>query len=63
MRPRRYPYRSKPNLMNILDSRFYTRLIVETEDGAKKIAEITLDDVTIATGYIARLRPKYDYPL
>lgn len=49
--------------MNILDSRFYTRLIVETEDGAKKIAEITLDDVTTATGYIARLRPKYDYPL
>lgn len=63
MRPRRYPYRSKPNRVNILDSRFYTRLIVETEDGVKKIAEVTLDDVTTATGYIARLRPKYDYPL
>ena len=36
MRPRRYPYSFKPNLMNILDSRFYTRLIVETENGAKK---------------------------
>lgn len=42
MRPRRYPYNFKPNLMNILDSRFYTRLIVETEDGEKKIAEVTL---------------------
>lgn len=46
--------------MNILDSRFYTRLIVETEDGLKKIAEVTLDDVTPATGYVVRLRPKYD---
>ena len=36
MRPRRYPYSFKPNLMNILDSRFYTQLIVETENGAKK---------------------------
>ena len=60
MRPRRYPYSFKPNLMNILDSRFYTRLIVETEDGAKKIAEVTLDDVTSATGYVVRLRPNYD---
>ena len=48
MRPKRYPYSFKPNLMNILDSRFYTRLIVETEDGEKKIAEVTLDDVTTA---------------
>ena len=46
--------------MNILDSRFYTRLIVETEDGAKKIAEVTLDDVIAATGYVVRLRPNYD---
>lgn len=46
--------------MNILDSRFYTRLIVETEDGAKKIAEVTLDDVTPAAGYAVRLRPNYD---
>ena len=60
MRPRRYPYSFKPNLMNILDSRFYTLLIVETEDGAKKIAEVTLDDVTPAAGYTVRLRPKYD---
>ena len=60
MKPRRYPYNFKPNRVNILDSRFYTRLIVETEDGAKKIAEITLDDVTSATGYVVRLRPNYD---
>ena len=60
MRPKKYPYSFKPNLMNILDSRFYTRLIVETEDGAKKIAEVTLDDVTSATGYVVRLRPNYD---
>ena len=36
MRPKRYPYNFKPNQANILDSRFYTRLIVETEDGVKK---------------------------
>ena len=60
MKPRRYPYSFKPNLMNILDSRFYTRLIVETEDGEKKIAEVTLDDVTTATGYVVRIRPNYD---
>ena len=60
MRPNRYPYSFKPNRVNILDSRFYTRLIVETEDGAKKIAEITLNDVTSATGYVVRLRPNYD---
>ncbi len=60
MRPKKYPYSFKPNLMNILDSRFYTRLIVETEDGAKKIAEVTLDDVTPAAGYTVRLRPNYD---
>ena len=59
MRPKRYPYSFKPNLMNILDSRFYTQLIVETENGAKKIAEVTLDDVTSATGYVVRLRPNY----
>nr|DAT17285.1 MAG TPA: hypothetical protein [Caudoviricetes sp.] len=60
MKPNRYPYSFKPNRVNILDSRFYTRLIVETEDGAKKIAEVTLDDVTSATGYVVRLRPNYD---
>lgn len=60
MRPRKYPYNFKPNRANILDSRFYTRLIVETENGAKKIAEVTLDDVTTATGYVVRLRPNYD---
>ena len=60
MRPRKYPYSFKTNLMNILDSRFYTRLIVETEDGAKKIAEVTLDDVTSATGYVVKLRPNHD---
>ena len=60
MRPKRYPYRFKPNRINILDSRFYTRLIVESEDGAKKIAEVTLDDVTSAGGYVIRLRPNYD---
>ena len=60
MKPKRYPYKFKPNRVNILDSRFYTRLIVETEDGAKKIAEVTLDDVTSATGYVVRLRPNYD---
>ena len=60
MRPNRYPYNFKPNRLNILDSRFYTRLIVETEDGAKKIAEVTLDDVTSVTGYVVRLRPNYD---
>ncbi|VNL32266.1 Uncharacterised protein [Streptococcus pneumoniae] len=47
MRPRKYPYSFKPNLMNILDSRFYTRLIVETEDGAKKIAEVTLNVIKL----------------
>jgi hypothetical protein len=26
----------------------------------KKIAEVTLDDVTPAAGYTVRLRPKYD---
>jgi len=36
MRPKRYPYNFKQNRVNILDSCFYTRLIVETEDGAKK---------------------------
>ena len=60
MRPRKYPYSFKPNLMNILDSRFYTRLIVETEERKKKIAEVTLDDVTSAIGYVVRLRPNYD---
>ena len=50
MKPKRYPYRFKPNRVNILDSRFYTRLIVETSDGKKIIAEVTLDDVTPATG-------------
>ena len=60
MRPRRYPYNFKPNRVNILDSRFYTRLIVETEDGTKKRAEGTLDDVTSAAGYVVRLRPNYD---
>lgn len=60
MRPRRYPYSFKPNRVNILDSRFYTRLIVETENGSKKIAEVTLDDVTSAIGYVVRLRPNYD---
>ena len=59
MRPKRYPYSFKLNRVNILDSRFYTRLIVETSDGKKKIAEVTLDDVTPATGYVIRLRPKY----
>ena len=54
------PNNFKPNRVNILDSRFYTRLIVETEDGAKKLAEVTLDDVTSATGYVVRLRPNYD---
>ena len=60
MRPRRYPYSFKPNRVSILDSRFYTRLIVETSDGKKKIAEVTLDDVITATGYVVRLRPNYD---
>ena len=32
--------------MNVLDSRFYTWLIVETSDRKKKITEVTLDDVT-----------------
>lgn len=41
MKPKRYPYRFKPNRVNILDSRFYTRLIVETSDGKKIIAEVT----------------------
>ena len=60
MKPNRYPYSFKPNRVYILDSRFYTRLIVETEDGAKKIAEVTFDDVTTAKGYVVRLRPNYD---
>lgn len=60
MRPSRYPYSFKPNKMNILDSRFYTRLIVESEDGTKKIAEVTLDDATPADGYVIRLRPTYN---
>ena len=46
--------------MNILDRRFYTRLIVESEDGTKKIAEVTLDDATPANGYVIRLRPNYN---
>ena len=60
MRPSRYPYSFKPNKMNILDSRFYTRLIVESEDGTKKIAEVTLDDATPADGYVIRLRSNYN---
>ena len=36
MRPKRYLYNFKQNRVNILDSRFYTRIIVEIEDGAKK---------------------------
>nr|DAK72502.1 MAG TPA: hypothetical protein [Caudoviricetes sp.] len=36
MRPKRYLYNSKPNRVNVLDSRFYTRLIIETSDGKKK---------------------------
>ena len=60
MKPNRYPYSFKPNRVNILDSRFYTRLIVETSDGKKKLAEVTLDNVTSAAGYAVRLRPNYD---
>ena len=60
MKPNRYPYNFKPNRVNILNSRFYTRLIDETENGAKKIAEVTLDDVTSAIGYVVKLRPNYD---
>ena len=60
MKPNRYPYNFKPNRVNILDSRFYTRLIVETSDGKKKIAEVTLDDVTPDAEYVVSLRPNYD---
>lgn len=60
MKPRRYPYRYKPESLRILDSRFYTRLIVETEIDGKKIAEITLNDVISAEGYTIRLKPRYD---
>lgn len=45
--------------LHILDSGYYTSLIVETEDG-KKIAEVTLTDATPAEGFRIRLTPKYD---
>ena len=44
--------------INILDEKFYTRLIVETDNG-KKVAEVTLTDATPADGYRIRLTPKY----
>ena len=47
--------------INILNENFYTRLIVETEEG-QKAAEITLPDATPAGGYRIKLTPKYDYP-
>lgn len=45
--------------INILNENFYTRLIVETEEG-QKAAEITLTDATPADDYRIRLTPKYD---
>lgn len=65
MRPNRYPYSRNFNSVaeeeeiNILNSDYYTRLVVELEQG-KKIAEVTLTDATPADGYVIRLTPKYD---
>lgn len=44
--------------INILNENFYTRLIVETEEG-QKAAEIALMDATPADGYRTRLTSKY----
>ncbi|HEL0558412.1 TPA: hypothetical protein TVB72_000096 [Streptococcus equi subsp. zooepidemicus] len=44
---------------SILNSKRYTKLVVETEEG-EKIAEITLTDATSASGYVIRLTPNYD---
>lgn len=44
---------------SILNSKRYTKLVVETEDG-KKIAEVTLTEATPADGYVIRLTPNYD---
>lgn len=43
----------------ILNSEFYQKLIVESEDG-KKIAEVTSIEATPASGYVIRLVPNYD---
>lgn len=43
----------------ILNTENYTGLCVEDIKG-EKIAEITLDKVTSAPGYVVRLTPKYD---
>lgn len=45
--------------IHILDEKYYTCLVVETEEG-KEIAEITLTDAIPADGYRIRLKPKYD---
>ncbi|HGC9573092.1 TPA: hypothetical protein ACG6BL_001868 [Streptococcus agalactiae] len=44
---------------SILNSKRYTKLVVETEDG-KKIAEVTLTEAPPADGYVIRLTPNYD---
>lgn len=44
---------------SILNSKRYTKLVVETEDG-KKIAEVTLTEATPTDGYVIRLTPNYD---
>lgn len=62
MKPKRYPYSfdGVRNKMGILNADNYTRLVIETECGTQKIAEITLDDATPADGFVIRLTPKYD---
>ncbi|WP_182437793.1 hypothetical protein [Bombilactobacillus bombi] len=49
----------KTQKINILNENFYTKLVVETNDG-KKIAEVTLYNATTAKGYHIKLTPKYD---
>lgn len=36
-----------------------SRIIVETEDGKEKIAEINEDEIIPAIGYVVRIQPKY----
>ena len=45
--------------VRVLNENFYSKLVVETEEG-KKIAEVTLTDITPADGYRIRLTPKYN---
>ena len=43
----------------ILNNEKWTKIIIESEDGEKKIAEITNELVIPADGYVIKLVPKY----